>query len=82
MVLDAEHLLNELKKRSDTLPNPSDEKLKEAGEDLERAWGLDSIGVSQCLAPAPMTPIRRPGRTSDQQPLLLWDALANNRHPI
>ena len=76
------HLLNELKKRSDTLPNPSDEKLKEAGEDLERAWGLDSIGVSQCLAPAPMTPIRRPGRTSDQQPLLLWDALANNRHPI
>ena len=77
----SKYYLHELKKKSNELPNPSDDKLEKAGMDLERAMGLDSNGVSKVLAP--MTPIRHPGRTlSNQQPLLQWDALANNRHPI
>ena len=79
---DNKYYLYELKKKSNELPNPSDDKLEEAGMDLARARRLDSNGVSQWLAP--MSPIHHPGRplVSDQQPLLLWDALANNRHPI
>ena len=69
------YYLNELKKKSDELTNPSNEELEEAGKDLARARGLDSNGVSKCLAP--MSPIRHLGQTlSDQQPFLLWDASA------